>query len=85
VILLHHRRMLAKLYAASPGAAALNRTMTASALMAIDVPLPPLVGQVAFDRLQADVSGLKARHAAIREANAALIPATLERIFAGKS
>ena len=31
------------------------------------------------DRLQADVSALKAGHAAIRETNAAPIPATLER------
>lgn len=71
----------AKIYAASPGTAARNRTMTASALMAIEVPTPPLSTQQAFDRLQAEVVALKARHAAIREANAALLPATLERVF----
>ena len=71
----------AKIYAASPGTAARNRTMTAPALMAIKVPVPPLAVQQTFDRLQADVAALKARHAAIRQANAALIPATLERIF----
>jgi len=70
-----------KIYAASPGTAARNRTMTASALMAIDVPVPPLATQKSFDRLQADVAALKARHAAIRDANTSLLPATLERLF----
>ena len=49
--------------------------------MAIEVPTPPLSTQQAFDRLQAEVVALKARHPAIREANAALLPATLERVF----
>lgn len=71
----------AKIYAASPGTAARNRTMTAPSLMAIDVPTPPLAAQQTFDRLQAEVAALKAKHVAIREANAALLPATLERVF----
>lgn len=71
----------AKIYAASPGTAARNRTMTAPALMAIEVPTPPLAAQQTFDRLQAEVAALKAKHAALREANAALLPATLERVF----
>ena len=70
-----------KVYAASPGTAARNRTITASALMAIEVPTPPLAVQQFFDHLQAEVAALKAEHAAIRAANAALVPATLERIF----
>ncbi len=72
----------AKIYAASPGTAARNRTMTAPALMAIEVPMPSLATQQTFDRLQAGIAALKAKHTAIREANAALIPATLERVFA---
>ncbi len=72
----------AKIYAASPGTAARNRTMTAPALMAIEVPVPAMAAQQTFVRLQADVAALKAKHAAIRRANAALLPATLERIFA---
>ncbi len=72
----------AKIYAASPGTAARNRTMTAPALMAINVPTPPLPVQQTFDRLHADVAALKAQHAAIRQANTALLPATLERVFA---
>lgn len=72
-----------KVYAASPGTAARNRTITASALMSIEVPIPPLSVQQSFDRLQAEVAALKAKHAAIRTANAALLPATLERVFSG--
>ena len=72
----------AKIYAASPGTAARNRTMTAPALMAIEVPTPPLPAQQTFDRLQAEIAALKAKHAAIRQANAALLPAVLERVFA---
>lgn len=70
-----------KIYAASPGTAARNRTMTAPALMAIEVPMPPLATQKTFDRLQAEIAALKAKHTAIRAANAALLPATLERVF----
>jgi type I restriction enzyme S subunit len=70
-----------KIYAASPGTAARNRTMTASALMNIDVPTPPLAVQLSFDRLQAEVAALKAEHASIRAANTSLLPAALERAF----
>lgn len=66
---------------ASPGGAGRNRTLGLEKLMAIEVPAPPLAVQRTFDRLQADVAALKAKHTAIREANAALVPATLERIF----
>ena len=50
-------------------------------MMAIEVPIPSVKAQQAFDALQAKVAELKARHAAIREANTALMPATLERVF----
>lgn len=66
---------------ASPGGAGRNRTLGLEKLMAIEVPAPPLAVQRTFDRLQADVASLKAKHAAIRQANTALLPATLERIF----
>jgi type I restriction enzyme, S subunit len=42
----------AKVYAASPGTAARNRTLTGDALMALDVPIPPLVVQMQFVRLK---------------------------------
>ncbi|MFT3790485.1 MAG: restriction endonuclease subunit S [Rudaea sp.] len=72
----------AKVYAASPGTAARNRTLMATSLEAIQVPVPPLATQQAFTALQSTIAALKARHAAIRESSAALLPATLERLFA---
>lgn len=74
---------LEKIGNASPGTADRNRTLSVSSLMAIEVPTPPLAVQQTFDRLQAAVAALKAKHAAIRQANAALLPAMLERVFAG--
>lgn len=71
-----------KIGEASPGGAGRNRTLGLDKLMAIAVPMPSLIAQQTFDRLQADVAALKAKHAAIRDANAALLPATLERAFA---
>lgn len=72
---------LEKIGKASPGGAGRNRTLGLEKLMAIKVPVPSPETQQAFDALQAKVAELKARHAAIREANAALVPATLERLF----
>ena len=40
-----------------------------------------LAVQRTFDHLQAETIAFKAKHTAIREANAALLPATLERVF----
>jgi type I restriction enzyme S subunit len=74
-----------KIGEASPGGAGRNRTLGLEKLMAIQVPVPPLAAQQTFDRLQADVAALKAKHAAIRQGNAALRPATLERLFAGSA
>lgn len=72
---------LEKVGLASPGTADRNRTLSLGNLGKIEVPIPELAAQQTFDRLQADVAALKAKHAAIRQANAALIPATLERLF----
>jgi type I restriction enzyme S subunit len=72
----------AKIDAASPGTAARNKTLKAPDLMAIEVPVPSLSKQRTFDALQTKVAALKARHATIRKANDALVPATLERVFA---
>ncbi len=57
--------------------------MTIPALMAIEVPLRTMTTQRVFDRLQAEVATPKAKHAAIRQASTALLPATLERVIAG--
>ncbi len=71
-----------KVFAASPGTVARNRTLVADNLAAIEVPVPSLHAQSAFAAMQASVAALKTRHAAIREANAALLPAMLDQVFA---
>ncbi len=76
---------LLKIRNASPGGAGRNRTLGLEKLMAIEAPLPPIATQQKFDALQAEVGALKARHAAIREANDALLPAFLERVFVAES
>lgn len=70
-----------KIGEASPGGAGRNRTLGLEKLMALEVPIPPLHKQQAFDALQSNVAALKAKHAATREALAALHPSILERIF----
>ncbi|PTR04581.1 type I restriction enzyme S subunit [Nitrosomonas nitrosa] len=72
---------LEKIGKASPGGAGRNRTLGLEKLMAIQIPVPSFSTQQAFDTLQAKVAKLKARHATIHQANDALIPATLERVF----
>jgi restriction endonuclease S subunit len=72
---------LEKIGLASPGTADRNRTLSLTNLGKIEVPVPSLDVQYAFDVLQAKITELKARHTAIRDANAALVPATLDRVF----
>lgn len=67
---------------ASPGTADRNRTLSLTNLGRIKVPVPSLAVQRTLNALQAKVAELKAKHAAIREANQALVPSTLERVFA---
>lgn len=74
---------LEKIGFASPGTADRNRTLSLTNLGKIEVPTPPLTTQYTFDAVQTKIAALKARHATIRQANDALIPATLERIFSG--
>lgn len=76
---------LEKVGAASPGTADRNRTLSLANLGKIDVPVPPLSVQHSFDRLKAEVGALKTKHAAVRAANTALVPATLERVFSQAS
>ena len=72
---------LEKVGLASPGTADRNRTLSLGNLGKIEVPVPPMSTQQAFNCLRAQVAALKAKHTAIRKANAALLPATLERVF----
>lgn len=71
----------AKIEATSPGTAARNKTLTADALMNIEAPLPCLEAQKEFALMLNRINELKTKHTKIREANQALIPATLERVF----
>lgn len=71
-----------KVGGASPGGAGRNRTLGVEKLMALRVPVPTMTSQREFQKLQATTSALKAKHTAIRAANATLLPATLERLFA---
>jgi type I restriction enzyme S subunit len=73
---------LEKVGLASPGTADRNRTLSLGNLGRIEVPVPALEAQRDFDRLSAQIANLKEKHAALRQANSDLVPATLERIFA---
>ena len=48
----------------------------------VEIPMPGLADQQKIVEILRRQLPLKAKHAAIREANAALLPATLERVFA---
>ena len=72
---------LEKIGAASPGGAGRNRTLGLKKLMDIQVPVPPLATQQAFDKLQSYVAELKAKHEAIRSDLGKLMPVMLERVF----
>ena len=72
---------LDKIGVASPGTADRNRTLSLSNLGKIDVPVPMLSKQQAFDALQAKVADIAAQRAAVRQVTAALIPAMLGRVF----
>lgn len=49
----------------------------------IELPMPEYSDQLVAVEILSRQSELKRRHAAIRKANAALVPATLERLFSG--
>lgn len=49
----------------------------------IELPMPHFDDQLRIVEILKRQTPLKAKHTAIREANAALLPATLERVFAG--
>lgn len=49
----------------------------------IEIPMPQLDDQLKIVEILQRHAPLKAKHAAIRQANAALLPATLERVFSG--
>jgi type I restriction enzyme S subunit len=60
-----------------------RRRVQPSAFLNYEMPLPSMRTQLKLRELYRRTQALKARHAAIRQANDALIPATLERVFSG--
>ncbi len=58
-----------------------RRRLQPSAFLNYEMPIPSMATQLKIRRMHQSTRALKARHAAIRAANAALLPATLERLF----
>lgn len=66
----------------SGGTNARRRRLQPSAFLSYQMPVPPMNTQIKLRELHRQTQALKTKHTAIRQANAALIPATLERVFA---
>jgi type I restriction enzyme, S subunit len=66
---------------ASGGTNMRRRRLQPSAFLAHEMPVPSMKTQQTLRELQRHLHALKSRHAGIRAANDALVPATLERIF----
>lgn len=82
---LHHYFMttegFARVLHASPGTAARNKTLKANDLMAIQVPVPPMSFQYAFEALCQRVAQLRAARVNHEAGLKALMPSLLDRIF----
>ncbi len=65
----------------SGGTNARRRRLQPSTFLNYQMPVPPMDKQLKLREAHRQTQALKAKHAAIRQANAALIPATLERVF----
>jgi type I restriction enzyme S subunit len=73
-----------KLQEATRGVGARRERTRPEQFLKIELPLPVLEDQLRILEVVKRQLRLKAKHAAVREANAALLPATLERLFAEK-
>lgn len=71
-----------RLQEATRGVGARRERTRPEQFLNIELPLPVLTDQLRIVEILIRQSPLKSRHAAIRQANAALLPATLERLFA---
>ena len=69
---------------ASPGSADRNRTLGQKALQEIEVPVPSYQKQTWFERLQANVDGLKALQEKTATELDALLPSILDKAFEGE-
>ena len=60
-----------------------RRRLQPSAFLSYQMPVPSMSSQLKLREIFRHTNELKAKHATIRKANAALLPATLERAFSG--
>lgn len=58
-----------------------RRRLQPSAFLTYEIPIPSMTTQLKLREVVRRTQALKAKYTAIREANAALLPATLERVF----
>ena len=58
-----------------------RRRLQPSAFLSYEMPVPSMSSQLKLRELFLQTKELKTKHTAIRAANAALLPATLERVF----
>lgn len=65
----------------SGGTNARRRRLQPSTFLDYEMPVPPMAKQLELRAIYRYTQSLKAKHTAIRQANAALLPATLERVF----
>jgi len=70
-----------RLQEATHGVGARRERTRPEQFLNIEIPLPSLDNQLRIVEILKQQIPLKSRHSAIRKANAALLPATLERIF----
>ncbi len=70
-----------ELAALSGGTNVRRRRLQPSAFLRYEIPVPPLSIQQKVRELHQRVTALRASNMSVREANAALLPATLERLF----
>lgn len=71
----------AKILQASPGTAARNKTLKADNLMAIEVPIPSLARQQAFESLCQHVARIRAAQKPQVSGATNILPSLLDRIF----
>lgn len=73
-----------RLQEATRGVGARRERTRPEQFLNIELAMPAIDDQLRIVEILKQQNALKARHAAIRRANAALIPATLERVFAAR-
>jgi type I restriction enzyme, S subunit len=69
----------------SGGTNAGRRRLQPATFLSYEMPVPSMAKQLELRAIYQRTQLLKTKHAAIRQANAALLPATLERVFAASS